>query len=92
MITLYQGQNVHNNGSKYYTPEKEWARQFTQSGQDKEIKTITFPEDAIYKKNPLPFATSDKDFDTVLSEAKVKGFRAFWLDEGVGEPNSVYLL
>ena len=91
-IRLYQGQSVHNKGSKFYTTDKEWARQFTQSGLDSEIRTISFPSKSIYRANPLPQATNAEEMDVIEQEARSKGFKAFWVDEGIGEPNSVYML
>ena len=38
-ITLYRGEHSTNKNGHYYSLDKEFARQFTQSGQDKEIIT-----------------------------------------------------
>lgn len=92
VIKLYRGESVYNKGGRFYTTNREWARQFTQSGLESEIKSIKYPEEAIYKANPLPEATNEKQFDDAIEEARANGFKAFWVDEGVGEPNSVYFI
>lgn len=91
LIPLYRGENAYNKGGNYYSIDKEWARQFTQSGQYSEIKTINFPYDAIYIQDPLPHATDETEFDNALNYARKHGYRAFMLDEGVGEANSVFI-
>lgn len=93
LIKLYRGINISNKKyNSYYSTDKEWARQFTQSGRDSEIVTINFNSDDIYVKEPLPHATSDIEFDEAMEEAKEKGLKAFMLDEGIGEPRSVYVI
>lgn len=91
-IKLYRGESVYNKDGHYYTTDREWARQFTQSGLDREIKMISVPEDIIYRKDPLPSAVNESEFDIALAEAKENGFKAFWVNEGDGEPNSVYFI
>lgn len=91
-IPIYQGQSVHNKGSKFYTTDKEWARQFTQSGQDKEIKQFSIDSTLIYKKEPLPLATNEESLTQGIQEAHDKGFKALWVDEGINEPNSIYVM
>jgi GNAT superfamily N-acetyltransferase len=92
MITLYRGVNVGNSNGKYWTTDKEWARQFTQYGQDSEIKTMSYPENRIFRNNPLPSAVSEQDLNTTEQLARKQGFAAFWVDEGPNEPNSVYVM
>lgn len=92
LITLYRGNNAYNKGGRYYTTDKEWARQFTQSGRDSEIVSIHYNPDNIYAKIPMPHATSEKEFDEAMKEAIEKGFKAFMLDEGMGQPHSVYII
>lgn len=92
VIKLYRGESSYNKGGKFYTTDREWARQFTQSGLESEIKTIKFPDEYIYKSNPLPEATNEEQFDNAMEEARKNGFRAMWVNEGIGEPNSVYFI
>ena len=88
-ITLYRGVNVSNKNGHYYSVDKEFARQFTQSGRDFEIITIKMNLSDIYIRDPLPLATDEDSFDQGMKEAKEKGFKAFMLDEGNGLPDSV---
>jgi hypothetical protein len=91
-VILYRGLSAYNKNGNYYTPVKEWARQFTQSGQDKEVITVKIPEGSIYIAEELPKAYDENSFDNGLKEAKENGFKAFVLDEGNGEPQSVYVI
>ena len=91
-ITLYQGTSSYNKGSRFYTPDRKWARQFTQSGRDFEIKMVTMSDSTIYRPDPLPEATSATAIDVATEEARSKGFSAVWVDEGTGQPNSVYVI
>ena len=93
-IQLYRGLSAYNksSGSGYFTTEKEWARQFTQSGRDSEIMTATISADRIYRQDPLPQAVDQDQVDETVATAKSKGFAALWVDEGVGEPNSVLVI
>lgn len=91
-IVLYRGEASFNKGGKYWTTDKEWARQFTQSGLDSEVKSIRLPSEVIFRNDPLPSAVNADELDGVEQIAKKKGFRAFWVDEGHGEPSSVYII
>ena len=88
-VQLYRGVNAYNKSSGYFTTEKEWARQFTQSGRDSEIMTATIPADRVYRQDPLPQAVDPDQVDEAIAIAKSRGFAALWVDEGVGELNSV---
>lgn len=46
----------------------------------------------VYRMDPLPHASSEEDFDRALDEATQAGFPAVWFGEGVGEPDSIYVL
>jgi hypothetical protein len=91
-LVIYRGESVHNRGGRYWTTDKEWARQFTQSGRDFEIKTARIDPSKIYKMDPLPSASSESDFDRAIEAAQEAGFPAVWFDEGRGEPNSIYVI
>lgn len=92
MIPIYQGRSSYNRGTRYWTTDREWARQFTQSGRDTEIKASKIDSDKIYKMDPLPSASSEADFDRAIALAKQNGFGAVWFDEGTREPNSIYVI
>lgn len=91
-IALYRGESVYNKGGKYWTTDREWARQFTQSGQDKEVRKLSVPENWIYRADPLPEAVNEDQLGQTLAEAKRLGFKAIWVNEGLNEPNSVLML
>jgi len=90
--TLYRGVSQYNEGDNYYSPDKEWARQFTQSGQDKEIKEVDVPTGAIYRSDILPKATKPEEIDGAIAAAEAQGYNAIWIDEGGNEPNSVFVI
>lgn len=92
MLTIYRGISVHNRDGNYFTTNPEWARQFTQSGQDKEIFQVEIDPAIILKPSPLPQATNDKEVNAAIEQAKAKGFAAVWVDEGVDEPNSIFVI
>jgi hypothetical protein len=93
-IQLFRGEMLSGQDGHYFSTDKEFARQFTQSGQDKEIKTIVVDENIIFKKDPLPkaYGFDDTDMDIAIEEAKRMGFKAIWVDEGEGQPNSVFFI
>jgi hypothetical protein len=91
-IILYRGESVYNKGGNYWTTDKEWARNFTQSGLDKEIKVKSFPEELIYVADKLPSAVNESEIDNAILEAKKKGFKAIWVNEGAKQPNSVLMV
>src|SRR5690554_890539 len=91
MLTIYRGISVHNRDGNYFTTDPEWARQFTQSGQDKEILQADIDPRMIYRPNPLPHAVDEDEVNASIETAKAKGFAAVWIDEGTREPNSIFV-
>lgn len=95
-LPIYRGVSTINRrgGTRgsYWTPDKDWARQFTQTGRDAEIKTMVIDIDRILRLDPLPHATSEEEFDGALDLAQQQGYAAVWFDEGPGEPDSVFVL
>ena len=94
-IKVYRGVSAYNrSGNNWYTTDKEWARQFTQSGQDKEIIQKTINTSVIMKREnvPLPQATNPDDIDQAITDAKFGKFDAFWVDEGQNQPLSIYVI
>jgi ribosomal protein S18 acetylase RimI-like enzyme len=92
VLTVYQGLNVYNKASQFFTTDKEWARQFTQSGQDSEIRIGKINPSVIYQKDPLPEATDEKQIDVALEEAKAAGYLAIWINEGRNEPPGILVI
>ena len=48
----------------------------------------------IYRKEPLPkgYGWDEEDFDIAVKETLQKGFKAMWVDEGQGQPDSVFII
>jgi hypothetical protein len=90
-LMLYRGESVHNKGGNFYTPDAEWARQFTQSGQQKEILQRQLPSNAVYDPPKAVYAGDPDAVDAALAEARKGGFSAVRLSEGPGEPASVFV-
>ena len=92
MLRVYRGTSMYNRSGRYWTTDREWARQFTQSGRDQEILVAEIDTERVFRQDPLPRATDVDEFTHAAKEAERLGYAAFWLDEGVGEPNSIYVL
>jgi hypothetical protein len=91
IIPIFRGESVHNKGGNFWTTDKNFAREFTQSGLDREILKREIDTDQIYKANPLPQATSENEQDTAEAYAKANGYKAYWMDEGPYAP-SIYVI
>jgi len=91
-VTIYQGRNVYNKGTRYFTTKKEWAQNYTQSGRENEITIAKINPKVIYQKQPLPEATDESMMEKAIEEAKKLGYKAIWLDEGVREPHSIFVM
>jgi hypothetical protein len=90
--TIFRGENSGNKGGSYYSTDRDWARQFTQSGLDKEVKARKISKADIYEAPELPRAVDELAMDRAMAEAKERGFKAIRVDEGRGEPPSVFIL
>lgn len=90
--TLYRGEYSGNKGGGFYTPDKEFARQFTQSGQDKEIKQIKLSSADIFEPAKDVYAGDPDAVDVAVEQARKAGKRAVRLSEGAGQPKSVLLI
>jgi hypothetical protein len=91
-IAIFRGRSSYNRKSGYYTTDREWARQFTQSGKDSEIISASIPLEKIKRSDPLPEATDPEQIDEAVSVARSEGYAAIWVDEGSGEPQSVLVI
>ena len=92
-ITIHRGESVHNKKGgplkgKYYSTDREFARQFTQSGQDKEIQTRKIHKKHIMNKSDV---YAGEDIEPHLKEAKQKGYKAVRFNEGKNQPDSIYV-
>jgi len=92
VIPVYRGESIYNKNGHYWTTDKKWALQFTQSGKESEIKSATIESDKIYRAEPLPHATAERELEQAIEDAKNIGFDAVWVDEGRGEPNSIFII
>jgi hypothetical protein len=93
IITLYRGIG-YNEGNNFYSPSKEFAMEFTRSGRESELRTFKANTDRIYKHNPLPrgYGREDPNFDLAIKIAQEQGYNAMWVDEGQGQPDSVFVI
>ncbi|MCK5547719.1 MAG: hypothetical protein KAI64_01805, partial [Thermoplasmata archaeon] len=90
---LYRGTSTHNKGGGlYYSPSKDFAMQFTQSGQESEIREIELAEEEIYTAEELPFAGDVDAIDAARAEAEKQGKKAIRASEGENQPPSVMFL
>jgi len=95
-LQLFRGEYSGNRGGGYYTSDREFARQFTQSGRDREIKVRWIRREDIYDPpEPVLAAAStpekERVWDAAIEEAHRQGFKAVRFEEGSGEPSSVYV-
>jgi hypothetical protein len=91
VLTVYRGEYSGNKGGRFWTEDREFARQFTQSGRDHEIvMRYIFPGD-IDKKSANVYAGDPDAIDQAILVAKADGYKAFWLNEGQGQPPSIYV-
>lgn len=89
--TVHRGEGpTSQKDGNFWSPDREWARQFTHSGQDHEIKTGRIKMSDIYEPDSLPYGGDPDQMDAAIKEAKAKGFKAVRVDEGKNEPKSVY--
>ncbi len=93
-LHIYRGENTGNkeggpmNGA-FYSTDREWARQFTQTGQEHEIITKKIKHSDILDKRHV---YAGDDIEPHLREAEKLGFKAVRFNEGKGEPDSIYVI
>jgi len=100
VIKVYRGEsssseNKGKGGIGYWSIDLEFAIQFTQTGQMKEVMTRKIDLNHIYDTSKegkdLPSANSEKDFDLSIDTAKEKGFYGVRFSEGKNQPDSFYI-
>lgn len=89
--TLYRGVGGDSGGGNYFTPDREFARNFTRSGRDSEIISMDMPRGAIYEPGTLPRATSEPELTAAINEARERGLNAVRVSEG-GNDTSVFVI
>lgn len=90
-IPIFRGEYTGNKGGQFYSEDQEFARQFTQSGQDHEIKRSYIDPQDIYTPTELPYAGDPDVVDAAVKEARSQGYKAVRLSEGTGQPPSIYV-
>lgn len=93
-ISIYRGQSVHNKkggplGGKFYSTDKSFAHQFTQSGQDHEIHHRKIKESDILDHRHV---YAGDDIEPHIHKALKAGKKAVRFNEGPGQPDSIYVL
>jgi hypothetical protein len=90
-IPLFRGEYSGNKGGNFYSTDREWSRQFTQSGQDHEIKSAFIDEADVFVPQQPIYAGNPDAVDAAIAEARAQGKRAVKLSEGFGEPDSLFV-
>ena len=91
MMEVYRGEFSGNKDGKYWSTDREWAAQFTQTGRIEEVKSRKIKEQDIFSPDILPYAGDPNEIDEAVKEAKRKGFKYVRLNEGRNEPDSIYI-
>lgn len=81
--TFYRGET--GGSGNYFTRDMEFANEFSNG---KPLTEVGIPENSIYRSKVLPEATNEQQITNAIKEAKSKGFKAIYVDEGTpfGEP------
>ena len=90
-LTVYRGEYSGNKGGNFWTENRDFARQFTQSGQDSEIIVRYLNRNDVYTGSEDTYAGDPDAIDEQIAIAREQGYKALLLDEGSGEPKSIYV-
>ena len=91
-ILLFRGEGGGSKkGGRYWSPDEAWAAQFTQTGRTEELRRARMRKDGIFHPAAPPYAGDPDAIDVAVQDAKARGCKAVWLDEGRGQPESVYV-
>jgi len=89
VIKVYRGESSSSD------IDPEFAVQFTQTGQMKEVMNRKIDLNHIYDASKegkdLPSANSEKEFDLSIDTAKEKGLYGVRFSEGKNQPDSFYI-
>jgi hypothetical protein len=96
VLTVYRGEYSGNKGGRFWTEDREFARQFTQSAQDREIMVRHLYSSDVYKKAAHTYAGDPDAIDAAIAQAREEAdsgvpYKAVLLDEGPGQPPSIYV-
>lgn len=89
-VTVYRGESIYNRNGNFWTESKEFARQFTQTGQAKEVLVRYIASIDIYIATHV-YAGNEEGVDAAIAQAKNDECKAVMLNEGRGEPNSIFV-
>lgn len=92
-IAIYRGEYSGNKGGKFWTTDPEFARQFTQSGLDREIMTRKIYLSDIYLGSADVYAGDPDAIDAEIAKVRAEedDYKAVLLDEGPDQPKSIYV-
>jgi hypothetical protein len=90
-LTIYRGENAGNKGGNFWTQDKGFAREFTQSGRDSEIRAKKINPDKIHDVSGSVFAGDVAAMDAAMAEAKKLGKAGIKVSEGANQPPSIFL-
>jgi hypothetical protein len=91
-LELHRGENVTNRNGSFYSPDREFARNFTQSGRDAEIRRRFLHRDDVHSPEPAVYAGDERGVDRAIAEARALGKKAVRVTEGAGNPDSIFVL
>lgn len=90
--TVYRGEGgTSKKDGGYWSPNAEWAAQFTQTGELSTVKQGQIKTSDIYEPTNPIYAGDPDAIDAGIKDARAKGFKAIRLDEGANEPMSVHV-
>lgn len=90
-LTVYRGEYGGNKGGNFWTEDREFARQFTQSGLDREVLVRYLAPGDLYRASASVYAGNEAGVDAALAAAEAGGYKAILLSEGPEEPNSIFV-
>jgi hypothetical protein len=91
MLTVYRGEYHGNKSGFFWTEDREFARQFTQSGRDHEILVRYLRANEVYTRASDVYAGDEAGVDAAIATAKAEGYKAVMLSEGPGQPHSYFV-
>lgn len=92
-ITLYRGIGGNSKlEGNYFTGDKNYANEFTQSGLPEQLKQVKVNIGDIYRPKVLPEAVNSKEMEITIKEAKQKGYKAILVDENGADTPSVFFI
>lgn len=91
LLTVYRGEYSGNKGGNFWTMDKQFAVQFTQTGREQEVLKRYIWAGEIYQKSRDVYAGNEAGVDAALEAARADGYKAIMLSEGPGEPFSIFV-